>query len=166
MRFISLPSVMRIKSWAWLLNVWGFSDALSCVHVSPEMLVHQESCMNSDTHLELTVMSWQQAQTVCPGEPACVFASALQDRLHHFIIFCTQNTAELCSPGCLHFCWTGALPVFLFLCIPLFAWNTHLISTLRSPLTHTPTPPPLPPPRFHIYWSQLPRTVGRIVATH
>lgn len=35
------------------------------------MLAHQESCVNSGTNLELTVINWQPAQVVCPREHCC-----------------------------------------------------------------------------------------------
>lgn len=53
---------------ASLENVLSFWEPPSCLHVSLYMLVHQESCMNSGTNLELTVISWQHARVVCPRE--------------------------------------------------------------------------------------------------
>lgn len=84
--------------------------------------------------------------------------------------FCSQNTAELCSLNCLHFCWAGGwsvspLSLYSPVCLKHTPKHTHLISTLRSLLTRYRLVP-LTPPRVHVCWGQPPRTVGYIVATH
>lgn len=148
-----------LSSWSMLL----FSlKVFSKNHSAVCMTAHHESWMNSGTNLELTVICWQSAQVVCPREHfwcvrmcvhvrvnACVgvyvndcysggrVIDTHTSQFYHFELSeCCWTLLSVLSALLMN--WNGAH--FPFLCILLFAPNTHLISTLRSLL-----PPQLPP---------------------
>lgn len=107
------------------------------------MAAHHEGCVNPDTKLELTVISWQYAWVVCPRD------------------VCVRVRVRACA---IEYSWTSLSPLsallmnwrwanFPILCILLFAQNTHQISTLLATLAlslalplHCSPPSPGPPP--------------------
>lgn len=146
---------MWIKPSVWFSDFCSVSEALSCFHVSPHLLTHQESCRNSNSHLELPVMSWQQAQTVCPGEKARLRARAspqalsiLSSSAHriHWTLF-SELSAPLLNWRVAHFPLSPYSPVCLkHTPNQHFEKPAHLLPAFSSPSSSSP--------RVHVCLSQ------------